>query len=499
MLVLESLITNLSKQEAVAFAVYLHKKNKVKDAKNSLLFKLLRSDKNYSAKEICIFLYGKDKRNAYHALRNRLYHNVIGFISKSHLEEENSVEMDVIKYLIVARTIALQNNTALALQILEKAEKIAKEHYLFSLLNEIYHSKIQFHKKDSHTDLYKLITDLEDNQRHYIAEERLNVSYAIMKKAIDEKRHKGESINFDVFVKQALAISGSEMDIITTFKSLYQLISIISYSALFKREYDSIVSLVEKIYNKIQLHPHKEKQLYYHIEVLYQMAYIQFRVKDFVLSMKYLEKMHQQMDLKKRKYFSSFYPKKVLLKALNFFYLGDLPEAIYNTENMLLDYSKEDYTVEARLYLSIFYFQDQKFSYALQLINAFPHRDAWYQSKVGIEWVLTKSIIELLLLFELDMIELAYTKLVRFKRKYKEYMNEQRLVIILTYLEWLHSMLNDSGIVNEDSFKKLVCDTMFKEIPNIKDVYVLSFYAWFYAKIHRISYYEATIYLIGKS
>ena len=52
------------------------------------------------------------------------------------MEEENSVDMQLIKYIVASRSFLLYNQYEAAYKILDKAEILAKEHLLFPILNE---------------------------------------------------------------------------------------------------------------------------------------------------------------------------------------------------------------------------------------------------------------------------------------------------------------------------------------------------------------------------
>ena len=57
-----------------------------------------------SSKEICIQLYRKDNKVAFHALRKRLFQSLIDFTANSSLKEENSIDIQLIKFILSART-----------------------------------------------------------------------------------------------------------------------------------------------------------------------------------------------------------------------------------------------------------------------------------------------------------------------------------------------------------------------------------------------------------
>ena len=86
--------------------------------------------------------------------------------------------MQIIKYVLASRTFLLRKQYKVAYAILDKAEVIAEEHYLFPLLNEIYHTKIQYAYANSAIDIDKLIVKFEKNQINHSLEDQLNIVYA---------------------------------------------------------------------------------------------------------------------------------------------------------------------------------------------------------------------------------------------------------------------------------------------------------------------------------
>ncbi len=179
-----AIISTFSTEEQQRFIVFLEKKNKRNDTKNIQLFKLLAKDE-LSSKEICQKLYKHDQQNAYHALRKRLYQSLIDFIANTCLDEENSVDMQLIKYILAARTFLTHNKPKVAYHILDKAETLAKEHQLFSILNEIYHTKIQYAHTNPSVEIKTLIETFKANQKKPLFGRRTEPSICQNKKHLE--------------------------------------------------------------------------------------------------------------------------------------------------------------------------------------------------------------------------------------------------------------------------------------------------------------------------
>ena len=235
---LNDIISGFSTEDQQKFVSYLEKKNKRIDTKNVELFNYLLSDK-LNSKSICIKLYGTKKQDAYHALRKRLHQSVIDFTANQRLQEEGSVNMQIIKYILASKSFLQQKQYKVAYKILDKAEMLATEHYLFALLNEIYHTKIQYAYANPSLELDSLILENAFKEHH-------------------------------ITVNDALS-----------FKSLYQLVTIASISAFVSKDYLKIEPFLISTYNAILHHKNKEKQPYYHIQILYAIANALFRNKKF--------------------------------------------------------------------------------------------------------------------------------------------------------------------------------------------------------------------------
>ena len=186
---LNQIIDTFSSDEKQQFISFLEKKNKRKDAKNIQLFKLL-SKNELDSTSICIKLYSSNKKDAYHALRKRLYQSIIDFIANLSLSEENSANMQIIKLILASRTFLFHRQYKVAYKLLDKAEVLAKEQFLFPYLNEIYHTKIQHAHTNPNIDLNQLITTFKNNQKKHFLEEELNIVYAKIRTTINNMTYK---------------------------------------------------------------------------------------------------------------------------------------------------------------------------------------------------------------------------------------------------------------------------------------------------------------------
>lgn len=495
MIDLKTIISTFSKEEEQQFVAYLKHKNKRTDTKNIQLFKLLQN-KTLDSKAICLQLYGSHKKDAYHALRKRLFQSIINFSANSSLEDENSIQMEVIKYILAARNYLQQKQYKVAYKILQKAETISKEHHLFPLLNEIYHTQIQYAHAHLLIDLNEIVEKFNKNRERHLLEDRLNIVYSTIK----QKLAKEDTSDFQSILNETLHQYNLNSLSTFSFKTLYQLISIVSVSAFASNNYLKIESFLIDSYQTMLTYKDKEKQPFYHIQILYHIANALFRNKKFEASVHYLNEMHEHMLLHKKKYYNTFKLKYNLLLSLNYNFTNrqndaiDLLEPFVNKKHPDLES-----ILDIHLSLIMYYFQKGDLKKSYHIFSKFYHSDHWYIDKAGMDWALKKNLSEILLHIELNHIDLVESKLLSFKRQYFGHLKSIGQQRAITYLKLVEQYHKNPENVTSEKFKDLVEKSFVWTEPLEEDIFVMSFYAWLKSKIDKTSLYATTMELVKRA
>lgn len=493
---LNAISSSFSPDDQQQFIKYLEKKNKRNDTKNIQLFKLLANEE-LSSKELCKAIYKNDNKAAYHALRKRLYQSLIDFIANTNLEEENSIDMQLIKYILASRTFLINNQFKIAYDILDKAEILAQEHSLFPILNEIYHTKIQHAYLNPSVDIDNLISKFKTNQKNHYLEDELNMVYAKIRQTLSNITYKGEVIDFQNILNNSLAEHNISFNDSMSFKSLYQLMKIVSISAFVTNDYLKTEPFLLSTYSKIKSHKLKDKQLFYHIQIVYIIANTLFRNKKFDNSLSYLEHMKILMESQRNKHFKTFESKYQLLSALNLNYSGRQKEAIACLENYEQQKDQDiESALDIQLSLVLFYMQSSRFKDASNIFSKFYHTDHYYTEKAGREWVLKKSLMEIILYIELGHIDLVESRLLSFNRNYNSYLKQINQDRVITYLKLITYYYKHPETVTTESFKKKV-ETSFNWIEaEQEDIFVMSFFAWLKSKMEKKPLFETTLQMV---
>lgn len=483
---LKQLIHIFSEEERKQFLVYLKKKNRRGDTKNVQLFQLIAQGKT---NDIDRKLYGKPNRNAYHALSKRLQDALIDFVATQSFAGETSEELAILKLLLASRIFFEQKQYKIAFKTLARAENQAMEYDIYAILNEIYHTKIQYAHLHPTLELTQCIEASQKNLASFLQEQQMNNVYATIKNKIQKE----PNLPINTIIEDAFKHFNSNIDKTLTYKSLFQLMNVTVTAANLQHNYYEIVPFMNRLFSIVS--EKKElinKHLYYHLEISLLMAGMHFRNKNFSTSTSILKSMLNDLKLQNGKYISLFKERHIVLKSLNLLYTGKVSDAL----NSLHSFQK--YSLSISMTKLLCYFQQGHFKEAYSLFKTFNHSDAWYEKKMGWVWVIKKSIIEILILIELDKLDLVLLRLQSFKKRFSKKLNTQGESRTLTFVQLISLFYENPKMVTTPSFSKKV-EHSFDWIGREKeDIFVMSFYAWLKAKMENRNLYEVTLELVAK-
>ena len=486
---LHEIINIMDTYDKKAFEGYLKEKNKRNDVQNIKLFKLLETDDIITINKI----YGTNNA-AYHALNKRLYDNLVSFMANRTFVNNTGEAHEVLRLLVVSRLFLEHKLTKTAFKCLAKAEVKALDLEHFSLLNEIYHTQIQYAHLNLQLSLDAVIKKFSANKEKLHREEQLNLGYALLRRELAEIAHKGKVIDFREFIVQTMNRLGVSLNEILTFKSLYQILFIANEYASLNSNFTLVEPFVHKSYAFITgKEEMADKQLYYHIYILYFMANIHFRNRRFDESEAMLNLMHAQMQLQNKRYYPLFCLRYSLMLSLNKNYKGEPANALAIAEKALKDADKKadpSDVNDLRLAIIVFCLQ-QEDHVVSKYMRQYVHTDSWYEKKLGMVYAIRKSLVEILMHIQFENTELALSRLKSFKRRYKKYLAEVSETRVMDYVLLLEKYVLKPEIATTTAFKQGI-EAMVQ--PNAQeDIFVLSFLGWLLAKAYKKPVYEVTL------
>lgn len=490
---LRAIFLQFSKEETKRFVSFLKSQSKRSDHKSVDLFRFLANPKVKIA-TIPKLIYEKDNKNAYHALRKRLLDSYIAFKSSELLTKEISGEIEVAKFIVVARELFQQQLYDQGYDLLLKAEVKAIDMGNYLLLNEIYHLMIEF-IGFSNLDLEKVLEKSEFNLDLLLNEEKLNKIYALIKSYYND-RSLSSYKPFEVIQKEMFEKYKVSEEIRYSYRIVYQLSQMAHSFAIATKDYFSIEDFVVDNYNTIKTKtPETTNEKYYNLQLLYIVANIYFRKKDFKKSLELLKELNLLLESNK-KFENYFRPLTACLYSLNQNYLGNYNEA-QNTLLPIVDSKKKYETfamLDIYLCLVMYEFQQENFKEAKKRLARLYHTDSWYLKHADIEWVIKKNLIEILTFIELDYVT---SRINYFERKYIPYLKETEKERVVQFFNFIKLIYINEKDPSSNEFKEYVEESFSWKLPLREDVFEMSFYAWLKAKMGKASIYSVTLELVN--
>lgn len=480
-----TILDTLTKDEKQEFLLQLRKKNRRSDTKNEKLFKLIDAGKT---EDLDLVLYGKPARNSFHALCKRLQDSLIDFVASKSFSKETSDELEILKLLLASRIFFEKKLYKIAFKTLEKAEQIAIPLNLYSILNEIYHTKIQYAHLNQRWMLDEIIETSEINMKLFQQEYHLNRAYA----AIKSRLQKTDNSSATDIIQSAFSEFHIEVNEALTYKSLFQLMELTTTAAKIESDFYSVSPFMMKLYGIVSLKSNlKEKHRYYHLNILNLLAITQFRNKKFMESIRFTTEMELEMRQDNNLYYKRFEEKLTTLKALNQNYTGNYEKAIEILRRF------KGGSLDIKLLTAMCLFQQNYFSETYQILKNLNHSDVWYEKKMGWIWVVKKNLFEIIVLTELNKLDLVLIRLVQFKRKFSKQLYEHGEARVLTFVKLISHYYENPKSVLTQKFKENV-DNSFNWLGAAQeDIFVMSFYAWLKSKMESRKLYPVTLELAG--
>lgn len=495
---LQQVISIMYANECKEFKAHLNKQSKRKDVNNIRLFDMLKTDDIIGIKK----LYPFENSAAYHAIRKRLYDTLIDFMANRTFVNDTSAEHEILKLVVVSRKFFELKLAKAAFKCLARAEARAQQLEHYSLLNEIYGVAIQYAHLDPAVDIKNNIVKFNINKDKLIKEEQLTIAYAVLRNELQAIYHKGQISNLQELIAKTMEEHGISLDVVLTYKSLYQMLYIANEYAAINSNYTAIESFMVHSYHLLgKNNEGSGQQLYYQIYIQYFMANLHFRNCRFIGSGKYLDTMLALMQMQDNKYYNRFAVRYFMMRAFNFHFSGDPGVAIGLAQKTLKDHPDAHVADKNDLQLALvmFHLQIDSAREAQREMNLLSGTDSYYEKMMGRDWAIKKSLLEIVLHVQLGNDELALSRIKSFNRRYKKFLLQVDENRVIKYVRLLLLYINKPEQVKTAEFKNAYMELVEQAKKSGGDIFVLGFAAWLWAKAAKRPVYEVTLSIMGGS
>lgn len=492
---IKELIHILSKSEQKTFKSWLQQRNKRKEDTAVYLFDQLEKGREDLARK-------RLGTNAYNVTKKRLTDRLLEFMGNGAMEQEAGEEVDAIKLLVLSRKLFAHDHVKLAQRTLSKAEAMATNLRHYGLLNEIYHTAIHFSYLPEGDNQEELFQRAQANMNAFQREMQINMAHARIRSIFvaSEFNKDTPSHQLKAEIESIYARFDLKEDDIHSFQTLYQLVQIADISAFHQKNYYLIdLYFAERIDALSGTPLDGEKTLIYHIDVLYLVANIYFRQRDFEKSMRYLDRMQDQMQRYDGRFQKARLPQYSTLRALNTNFLGHPEEALSLIDALIDSEFPRETLLPAMLTRAMILFQQNEIAAANKSLSSLQHTDKWYRERVGLDWLLNRRYMEILLHIELGNTDYAESRMLSLIRKYGDLFQESRENPALPFLQLMRKYNNNPLEVRSPEFRSTVEYTIPWRRNGEEDIFLMCFYAWLKAKMEGRALYETTLELVRMS
>ena len=497
---LKQIIHTFSVDERKEFVAFAQRQKKLKNRKDLDLFKVLMQKQDFKPNQIIEKLYPTDKNQvAYHAVRKRLMQQLISFIL---LKSNENQEFNTLGLISLAKFLFERKLEKLAWEFLEKAEKTALQNEQYDLLNAVYNLQIE-QAESPHAPTLQTIIE-KRNQNKILAEqdEKANIANALIRQRLQEVRLQGEELDFSLIIKKILKEYEISEIVAQRPSLLYKMMTIARSAVLVSKDFYHFAPYIVEQYQLVkQQFGFKKQHIQYELHLLYMIAHVLYRNKKFTQSITYLDRFYLLLTQNQTSaLYQTFFPRYSLLLSANYALNHQTAEAIKTLENLLKDnklFLNHEDNLNATLNLSIYYFQEENFKKAIQGFTSIQHSENWLIKKMGKEWTMKKSVIELIAQYELKNYDLVRTKLKNIEKGFAEMLAQPLYKNANVYLYFIKQLIDNPTVKPDKLLTKI--DELFAFDPIAEeDLQEIRFYSWLKAKLLKKKYQEVLEELVGR-
>lgn len=496
---LQELINTLSEDDKREFRIFINRQKSKKQRKDLDLFELI--SEQTPANEIQNKLYKTPNKVAYHTLRKRLLKHLTDFIVLKQIDHDTTATSSIAGLISLATYLFKNQSDEFGWRTLIKAEKIALENEHYELLNNIYHLQIDASESDFAPDVKVIYKKWKANKELVDENEKANIAYNFIKKELNEVKLKGQDKDLEKLINTLLKKYGLNDLVYQRPQILYKVLDLTRRVMLSKKDFYSLEPYIIKTYEQLtENHGFSKRDHFYKINILYMISHILYRNRKFEASNTYLKLMNVAMQEYNNSYFQQFYPKFVMLQAANYTYLNENKKSIATLSSIpdkeLKKMSTEN-QLNIRMNLAVFYGNEMLFKNANQILQTFNHSDNWLEKKMGVEWVLKKNLVEIMLQYELGNIDIVLNRIRAFENNYAQLFKHPIYKRVSLFIKTIKTILDTPNIMQNKVFIEEVKETLVSKFSEQEDLQAMAFYAWLKAKMTNQNYYEVLLDIVN--
>lgn len=499
---LQFIVQSFSNEEKSGFEHFINRFRVRDNRKDFQLFERLTKEDGLSLNEALEFLYdGAAEKEAYHALRKRLLGHLIEYITlkgineskgNAHYNSEGLITLS--KYLFEKGAFQAgwqYLKRALASELKKGNQDTLSKLYLLWLENWE-----EFTGNEKFNDIYKFYVDAKEKSER---DQRFKLALSIVKRKIEQFKLQLKEINIDKIIKDVISGMDLNKKEFNSLENLYYIAQLIRASSLVSKDYVEVEKYLSTRLRKLEKKEGDSVYCGIFWELKYFQAHACYRLKKINQSKEILSSINlSQGDITKSKHDELFCKIELLNWACEF-YANNLDTGIHRLlllESNVVFKNNSIYDLDRKMNLITSFFAKENYKRASSVLKSIGHSSQWLQKKKGLEWRVKFQMIELIVLYENDKIDLVILRLRSIQRLIRDVVkinpNYKNLSVFLKIIKKSVDQGSFLGLDKElDKFEF----SPFKQ----ENIQAMAFYAYVKSKIKKENYYYTLMELIERA
>ena len=136
------------------------------------------------------------------------------------------------------------------------------------------------------------------------------------------------------------------------------------------------------------------------------------------------------------------------------------------------------------------YYLNKDFQSAHKVLFSINHTDKWCEKVMGKEWVFKKNLMEVILYYDMEKIEVAESRLRSIERSFKELFKHPMYKRVKDFLSLIKFVVMNPKEASSEQFRAVVEKTIDWQSFEQEDIQAMGFYAWLKSKMQRRPMYD---------
>ncbi len=485
---IKEVISTFNKKDKEEFERFLTRKQPKNNRRDLAIFRLLFE--MYHGKKVELSNI-KGSAN-YHALRKRLSKELDLFLMLKEATENfnNILGLHKVVYFIN------QKKFDLAWQLLDKEESKRKGTKFIEEEIKIQRLKLEILPYFKGEELEKTQKRLFELQKLQYQKDRLQVSFIQIQNSLKDKIFKGEYDDNYLEIEEIL----NKNQVIEMIKVdpniLMQIIRMLRAKFLLDKKYKQFAFVAQKYYDQMfSLFNREQLPNLLLGELEFIMAHAYFRIRKFSKSKHHLSFLNEIME-KDNVLLNVYGAKYISIKSSIDVLEGQLTEAVLEHEKFIEEHLNK-LSIKDKLTLNLnlvaYYCCEGAYKKAGRLLMIFQQSDSYYLNLIGMESMVRKELIRVIVQVEIGNIDLALNILQKIQIQYASMFEREEYKMVPSFVMTIIQFIDNPNQNSKIALKAMEEATDYQDSRLFDDPKLLSFYSWLKSKLLGKNLYETLL------